>query len=465
MTPWTMDRLRGFLVSQDPRIRNLKVSTDVSLMRLLTTVSSTFSLLAAVLPFINFAGVATGLPFEAPAEPLSVQPSTSGKFIVVLKSQVSTGQLRNHTAWAASVHARNLQKRQSAGTSTDLPTGVGKTYDINKFKAYAGSFDAETLVEIKSNDDVDYIEEEQSVWLTGVRSQTHAPWGLSQISNKVSSLRPIEAIGKAGRYHYDATAGEGMYVYVLDTGIYTGHREFEGRAEHGYTAVPDADDADNVGHGSHVAGIAVGKRFGVAKKARVISVKVIDGNFSTNVIAMDGFRWAVEDIIAKNRQNTAVINMSIVRSFLDDILTFSLNFLTHHSSGTPSASNRTGPDPPSDSPASAISSITVGALNSDGTRYQKSNFGDSVAIWAPGSLIPSAGNTENSTIGYSGTSQAAPHVAGLISYLRALEGINGTDAVWQRLLDLAQKDVLKEDTLMGSPNVLAFNGMVQWITN
>ncbi|KAK6353657.1 Basic amino-acid permease [Orbilia brochopaga] len=422
-------------------------------------ISSTFKVLAAVLPFVNFAGIAAALPLDVPTTELpSAQAPGPKKVIVVLKDQVDSKKLLRETSWVRLVHARNLQKRQATNTTTHLPTGVEGTYDINKFKAYAGSFDEETIAEIQSSDNVEYIEEEQEIYITGVQSQYSAPWGLAQLSSRVSSRKPFAKIEDPHVYQYDASAGEGMYVYVLDTGILTAHKEFEGRAEHGFTAVEDADDADHQGHGTHVAGIIAGKTWGVAKKARVISVKVLDDRTSNTAVALDGFNWAVQDIIEKKRQNIAVINMSLGSNFSRALNEAVENAYAEGIISVCSAGNFAG-QASDQSPASAKTSITVGAINVDGTRLPQSNFGDAVTLWAPGSRILSASNASvEASIGFSGTSQAAPHVAGLICYLRALEGLKGTDVVRQRLLDMGQKNVLKTSTLMGSANILAYNG-------
>ncbi|KAF3923657.1 Oryzin [Orbilia brochopaga] len=422
-----------------------------------------FTLLAAVLPLIDFTILASALPVDVAVGHLpSNLPTHPKKVIVVLKSKLSSKKFIKHTSWIRSVHARGLQKRQNANNTIDLPTGIDGTYDINKFKAYAGSFDADTLAEIEHSDDVEYVEEEQEIYIDStVQSQSHAPWGLSQISNKVSNGRSIEAIGNTDTYRYDESAGEGMYVYVIDTGVFIAHEEFEGRAEHGFTAIPGVDETDEGGHGTHVAGIAVGKTFGVAKKARVIGVKIFADNHSSTTVALEGFNWAIQDIVNKKRQNKAVINMSIgggvSRAFneaVDNAFVEGIISVCSAGNNNSQASDQ--------SPASANSSITVGATNRDGTRYHDSNFGSAITLWAPGSVIPSAGiDNVNAMAGYSGTSQAAPHVAGLICYLRGLEGPNGLDAraVRQRLLDAAQKGVLKQDTLMESVNILAYNGV------
>jgi oryzin len=96
----------------------------------------------------------------------------------------------------------------------------------------------------------------------------------------------------------------------VDTGILSTHNEFSGRATTGYNAV-GGSNADTNGHGTHVAGTIGGRTYGVAKNAKLIAVKVFQGSSSSTSIILDGFNWAVNDIISKGRQNKAAVSMSL----------------------------------------------------------------------------------------------------------------------------------------------------------
>ena len=87
-------------------------------------------------------------------------------------------------------------------------------------------------------------------------------------------------LGTFTKYVYDQHGGEGVDVYVIDTGINVAHVEFDGRASWGKTIPQNDVDEDGNGHGTHCAGTIASKTYGVAKAAHVIAVKVLGSNGS-----------------------------------------------------------------------------------------------------------------------------------------------------------------------------------------
>lgn len=143
-----------------------------------------------------------------------------------------------------------------------------------------------------------YIEPDHLVTLSAPapapQTQTNAPWGLGRISHREPGSTD---------YVYDASAGEGTYAYIIDTGIYVDHEDFGGRATWGINLAEDGIDKDGNGHGTHVAGTTGGSTYGVAKKTNLIAVKVLDSEGSgANSQVIAGIEWAVNDAKSKGRE-------------------------------------------------------------------------------------------------------------------------------------------------------------------
>lgn len=115
------------------------------------------------------------------------------------------------------------------------------------------------------------------------------------------------------------------------------------------------------------------------------------------------------------------------------------------------------------SPARAPNALTVGAVNSSWAMWiwpngVGSNYGPAVDINAPGQDVTSTwigSSVATNTI--SGTSMAAPHVAGLAIYLAVLEGISTPAALTRRIKQLGTRGAIA-GIKGGSPNLLAYNG-------
>jgi subtilisin family serine protease len=252
-------------------------------------------------------------------------------------------------------------------------------------------------------------------------------------------------------------------VYVLDTGIRLTHVDFEGRASFGYNAVGGTNEP-LIEHGTSIASFAVGKTYGVAKKAHVIDVNVFgDSSATSDSIILDGFNWAVDDIIANNRVNVSVINMSLggartANSPWDAAIqnAFDLGILVVVAAGNENLNASTR------SPASSPAALTVGNIDKTNVRNNESpsfgsNYGPAVKIFAPGTAVTGASlQSDTAVIDTTGTSDASPHVAGLACYLRGLYGPSSAKDITQQILELATKDVVVDPK--GSANLLAYNG-------
>lgn len=222
-------------------------------------------------------------------------------------------------------------------------------------------------------------------------------------------------------------AGSGVRVYVIDTGLNSAHTDFANRIDQGRNFAPNGSQGllctllglgcppvdplnttDCNGHGTHVSGTSVGTSFGVAKRARVVPVRVFGcGNSTSTSTIIAGVDW-----VTANAQLPAVVNMSLGGG-ASDLLDTAVNNLIDAGVTVVVAAGNENVNACNGSPSRVPRAITVGATTNTDARASYSNFGNCLDLFAPGSNIVSASynnNTGSATL--SGTSMASPHVAG-----------------------------------------------------
>ena len=186
-----------------------------------------------------------------------------------------------------------------------------KIYSLHYFQLLGGLLD--TIL-----GDIADIQEDVEVEAYDV--QNDATWNLQRLNQRDALPSSSDTHSQQYKYSYTGT-GEGVDVYVIDTGIRTSHDEFEGRASFGYNGT-SGDGSDQVHHGTHVAALIGGKTFGTAKKANLISVKVLDANGkgrSSDVLA--GVNWAVKQAQSTNKPSIASLSLGGPSSqAMDDIV-------------------------------------------------------------------------------------------------------------------------------------------------
>ncbi|MFC9258239.1 MULTISPECIES: S8 family peptidase [Streptomyces] len=326
-----------------------------------------------------FAGGLAGAaaPAEGTVHGLGAPGAVAGSFVVILDASANKAEL-------AKKYGGTLQRSYGSEVNGFSASGLS----VDEAKRLAADPAVGTVVQNKR--------------FTISETQEKPPsWGLDRIDQAETAADE--------KYTYPDAGGEGVTAYVIDTGVRISHQDFGGRASHGFDAVDNDDTADDGnGHGTHVAGTVAGTAHGVAKKAKIVAVRVLDDNGSgTTEQVVAGIDW-----VTQHHSGPSVANMSLgggadealdaaVKRAVDAGVTFAV-----------AAGNETS-DAGQGSPSRVPEALTVASSTKDDEQSEFSNFGSVIDLYAPGSEITSAWNDSDTGVKtISGTSMASPHVAG-----------------------------------------------------
>ncbi|OAD80805.1 hypothetical protein PHYBLDRAFT_138356 [Phycomyces blakesleeanus NRRL 1555(-)] len=282
-------------------------------------------------------------------------------------------------------------------TNQNLDYGIIHKYEIGGFKGYSGKFSSNVIRIIQTYEEVDYIEQDKYVQAASIQKQ--APWGLARISHReeLNNLTFDE-------YIYEKDGGKHVKIYILDTGIYDKHNDFEGRASFGVNLLNNSSSEGDNGHGTHSAGIIGGNIYGVAKKAKLVSVKTLDEDGTRTVSdAIAGIHWVLKrhtfdvqkSLLNKWRYKEAIIALNCVTT-ISFVFNQAVDEGTHYGISIVVPAGNSGNNACYYSPPSAVGAIKVGASTYYDTAAQFSNYGDCVDLYAPGQNILSAWNSDKS---------------------------------------------------------------------
>ncbi len=297
---------------------------------------------------------------------------------------------------------------------------------------------------------VRYVERDGIAHISG--TQDNAPWGVDRIDQHALPLNT----------HFTSSqTGAGVRVYILDTGVRLSHSDFDGRAVTGLDVVtPGGNAGDCHGHGTHVAGTAGGGVYGVAKSATIVSVRVFDCTGSgpwTNVIT--GIDWVIQQKLASPTV-PMVINLSLTgdaSQAFDD----AIQRATETGIIVVAGAGNDGDDACNHSPGRSRHAIVVAASDKDDVVASYSNVGRCVDLFAPGTAIVSDyNNSDRGTATASGTSMAAPHVAGAAALYLGRYPAASTSEVKQALIANATTGVLSSLRDAATPNRLVYTGFI-----
>ncbi|KAF9573220.1 serine protease [Mortierella alpina] len=429
------------------------------------------------------------------------------KYIVRLKNGADFSSVNIHSRVAERNRLQQAQAEQRGEQKLEqelVPNQVDHEYDFGTWKGYAGQFSSDFVKELETHDDVEYVEEDTLMWAWGVDpdggavsdeqvgsaapldtnqeapvsatssstdasdfdsnavvngrsinlqyySLKAASWGLTRIAERERDL--------AKDYSYMSSAGADVDVYIIDSGVYAEHSDFGGRAFNLANFVYSEKDTDTCGHGTHVAGIVAGRRYGVAKAARIQAIKVLDaeGQGSTSQV-MAGINFMIKHA-AKNPNPKKVINMSLggqVSRPVNDavrvaVSQYGLPFFV--------AAGNTGDDACQYSPAGVKEAFAVGGSDRSDRVGWYSCTGQCVNIFAPGSGITSDWiRSPSSAHVLDGTSMAAPHVAGVAAlFLGAGNTYSSAQGLYDDLLRLSTKNIISGQMARETTRNLLYN--------
>jgi subtilisin family serine protease len=235
------------------------------------------------------------------------------------------------------------------------------------------------------------------------------PWNLDRID---------QAWGLDGQFTPSSFGGEGVDIYVLDSGVRGSHQAFAGRVEPGFDAFGESMQLNDChSHGTHVSSTALGVGLGVATKARLVPVRVLDCGGKGTLMSLASGTAFVIDNMAKRPKRRAVVNLSIQSAANDEIDVMVRRMYNAGAMVVVAAANFNS-DACNYSPAREPKAITVGGTSRDDSKLSSSNFGRCIDLYAPGDEIVGASSfSDTGTTTKRGTSMASPLVAGLLALI------------------------------------------------
>jgi hypothetical protein len=304
-------------------------------------------------------------------------------------------------------------------------------------------------------------EDEVVVSSSDEKDQSDVPYHLDRIDQRTL---PLDRIFKT------EGNGTGVEIFVLDSGINYNHDEFEGRATYaGYDVIDstrvwggERRGRDCIGHGTLVASIAAGKTNGVAPGASLKSVRVLSCSKHGSVVnTIKGLDYIIA-LKKKNPQRKIVVVCALLAYYVRKDLNSEVEEAALAGIPMVVAAGNYRRDACHFSPAASPYAIVVGGSNYRDGLYDRTNFGKCVDIFAPGVDVRGAGfPCLDCTVHSSGTSYAAPAVAGVVALMMEKDGYLSPSQIKSQLVKTCSRNFLNFDGIplehrLDTPNCLVY---------
>lgn len=348
---------------------------------------------------------------------LSAESGTGSKLLIKMKAGKSIKKI----SAARSVKNYDVSKAEPVAEKDALLKDL-YVFDLDEQLPEGMSAKAVTKVanqsvkQIEALPEVEYVEKSQSFQAHAADIQYPHQWSLANRGQnggtKGSDIQNAALQNLVNKRNLRETV-----IAVVDTGVDGSLADLQGSVDMSIGKNfldPDEPATDDLGHGTHVAGIIAASAnndysmAGINQRARIMPVKVLNamGTGDTEEIAY-GVKYAVD-------HGAKVVNLSLGGQY-SRTMEYVLQYA--HSKGViviAATGNENSPE--LIYPASSKYTISVGGTNSLDVVSDYSNYGNHLDLVAPGSNIPSL--VPNGNVTYmSGTSMAAPHVSATVGLM------------------------------------------------
>lgn len=386
-----------------------------------------------------------------------------GRYLVMLQSNADDYTLDRTVEVLAKANSDSEQRIRASDIHTLRNVGKG----------FVATLNSQTLDLLKRHPLVEHIEEDMALRRSefnlripkdteSVETEGHSVlWNLDRLDQRSNKLD--------GQYSPEGT-GKNVDIYIIDTGVMATHQEFGNRVKYaGFDAVDFLTGSNNRGkdcngHGTHCAGTAAGKTYGVAKEAGIYNLRALN---CQGTGAVSGIVTGIDKIVDHYKKRASG-NPAVISQSLGVKKSPSLNMAIQHATDAGivmvGAAGNQADYSCKYSPASARVGIAVGATDMQDNVLMFSNTGECTDIMAPGYQIKSASiQCDTCTKTMSGTSMAGPHAAGSAAILLGLHPQLNAVQVKKRMSNIATKGavimsarVASRDHAHETPNLLLY---------